>query len=677
MPDDFVDFDDVYELDSVDDFNLDESESPYFDWDNDRMFDEPTRGLIDRIATDPRFDYNSAAEIVDELAPDLGEDKQRCLLRAAQEVFDLTVFPGLEATAQQLVDQALAGPDWDAILACREDLVKRGNYGASYTDSDPRILAIFARRLAGSDSYPDLRKEACARAESEARLIVSEFPRRTRDLLVLASRNADRESLLEHWIEGASQSRRSLTAYYAQRIVREEDEDWVWDRYSAAAKILAGEGWSKKAIADGLGIGVGRVDRLLERTSGQDIADNDPLCDLAIELRGRGDAWHDVAAAPANKPRPFSRLSVAERVTLAGESSDPELLVRLAKQGSRRISEALLTRHCKSGDIGEDILQTLYSKSSWMHAEFIEANHQRPLPKDIVLALADESAHVLFDCDDATALAAKGLGRADFKAVLAVRESDIDTLEQILADLETESLRPLVELLIERPLNQTMRHSSRLLKSLLHTAEKTDDPELGTALRLVACQNPDVMAQHIEAATTGRPFMFPEAIVAVALGSYHLPGRNTRDGVHKSAQELWEAAELTDEHIEARKVVAACGSEAAYLETANNIYVATADAIRSFRKPETIQYTYVHMRITPTVTSQFNGMELLTLGGHPALGYHREMRKHPLDRSGPDVEAIVWPIPFQPAIYSLDIGLGESGGYIAVSGSKVAVIEEL
>ncbi len=678
MPDDFVDFDDGYELYSVDDFNLDESESPYFDWDNDRMFDEPTRGLIDRIANDPRFDYRSAAEIVGELAPDLGEDEQQRLRRAAQEVFDLTVFPGLEATAQQLVAQALAGPDWDAILACRDDLVKRGNYGESYTDSDPRVLAIFARRLAGSDAYPDLRKEACARVESEARLIVSEFPRRTRVLLVLANRNADRESLLEHWIEGASQSRRSLTAYYAQRIVREEDEDWVWDRYSAAAKILAGEGWSKKAIADGLGIGVGRVDRLLDRTSGQDIADNDPLCDLAIELRGRGDAWRDVAAAHTNKPRPFSRLSVAEKVTLADESSDPELLVRLAKQGSRRITEALLTRHCNRGDIGEDILKALYSSSSWMLTDFIEANNHRPMPKAIVLALADKDARLLLDCDEATALAAKHIGRPDFDAVLAVRESDIDTLEQILTSSpQSKSFSPLVDLLIERPMTKNMLGSRRLVSSLLHSAEQTSDSELQTVLRLIACQSPDVLSDHIAAATNREGPLTPQAVVAVALGEYHLSGRSSREGVHESARALWNAADLTTEHSIARLAVAERGKEVVTLETTSNFYIATAEAIRSFRRSENIEYTYVHMHLTSTLDVRLGDIVIRMPNSLPALGYHREMRRHPLDPDGPEVEAIVWPIPFQPAIYSLDIGLGESAGYIAVSGGKVAVIEEL
>jgi hypothetical protein len=88
------------------------------------------------------------------------------------------------------------------------------------------------------------------------------------------------------------------------------------------------------------------------------------------------------------------------------------------------------------------------------------------------------------------------------------------------------------------------------------------------------------------------------------------------------------------------------------------------------------------MRLTPTSDIQFGDMAIRTPHELPALGYHWEMRKHPADPDGPDVEAIVWPIPVQPAIYSLDIhsfdtGPGMSAGLIAVSGSKVAVVEDL
>jgi len=834
--------------DDVDDF-----ESPYFDWENNRLFDEPTQRLIDRIANDPRFRKRSNnVEIVEELAPQKSEDEQESLRRAAAAVFDLTVFPVLKARALQLVDEALSGPHWEALLPTwmGEAEADSGDAREPFTDPDPRVLAEFTRRWSAAS------EEACARVESEARQVASELPRPTRDLLVLANRMADRESLLEPWIEGASQRRRCGTAYYAQRIVRMEDEDTVWDRYSAAAKILAGQGWTRKAIAKAIGIGVGRIDRLLERSTGQDIADDDPLCDLVPELRGRGEAWRDVSLVRARKPRPFSRLSVDEKVELAEQSTDPGLLDRLAKQGSGRITEALLTRYRRRGDVGEDVLHTilstslssaspwmrramieahhqrpmpkgivialaeddarvlldcddatahaakglgrkdfdvvlafresdtdalermltagldsesfgifvdllierleteetldssslltaallhgteqtdevrrtkqgwqtfwgalltryrrsgdvgedvlhtilstsLSSASPWMRRAMIEAHHQRPMPKDIVIALAEDDARVLLDCDDATAREAKGLGRKDFGVVLAFRESDTDALERMLtAGSDSESFWQLVDLLIKRPLTDEMIDSSSLLTALLRAAERTDDVESAAEMRLIACQSPEVLSQYIDEVKTGaRRAMLPEDLVEVAFGSYDtrgpnigiavkLSGSSTRKGVEAGARALWEAADLTIEHRHARKVVAERGSDAVSLESPGNIYVATADAIRCFPKSRMKEYTYVHMRLTPSSDIRFGDMAIRTPHELPTLGYQREMRRHPADPDGPDVEVIVWPIPVQPAIYSLDIHsfgteLGMNVGLIAVSGSKVAIVEDL
>lgn len=678
--------------DDVDDF-----ESPYFDWENNRLFDEPTQRLIDRIANDPRFRKRSNnVEIVEELAPQKSEDEQESLRRAAAAVFDLTVFPVLKARALQLVDEALSGPHWEALLPTwmGEAEADSGDAREPFTDPDPRVLAEFTRRWSAAS------EEACARVESEARQVASELPRPTRDLLVLANRMADRESLLEPWIEGASQRRRCGTAYYAQRIVRMEDEDTVWDRYSAAAKILAGQGWTRKAIAKAIGIGVGRIDRLLERSTGQDIADDDPLCDLVPELRGRGEAWRDVSLVRARKPRPFSRLSVDEKVELAEQSTDPGLLDRLAKQGSGRITEALLTRYRRRGDVGEDVLHTilstsLSSASPWMRRAMIEAHHQRPMPKGIVIALAEDDARVLLDCDDATAHAAKGLGRKDFDVVLAFRESDTDALERMLtAGSDSESFWQLVDLLIKRPLTDEMIDSSSLLTALLRAAERTDDVESAAEMRLIACQSPEVLSQYIDEVKTGaRRAMLPEDLVEVAFGSYDtrgpnigiavkLSGSSTRKGVEAGARALWEAADLTIEHRHARKVVAERGSDAVSLESPGNIYVATADAIRCFPKSRMKEYTYVHMRLTPSSDIRFGDMAIRTPHELPTLGYQREMRRHPADPDGPDVEVIVWPIPVQPAIYSLDIHsfgteLGMNVGLIAVSGSKVAIVEDL
>jgi hypothetical protein len=469
--------------------DVDDLESPYFDWDNDRLFDEPTRRLIDRIANDPRFvQWSANAEIFEELAPE-GDVGWR-LHRAAEKVFDLTVLPVLKARALQLVGEALANPDWEDLPTFMgESRADGGNSSWRCTDPDPRVRAEFTRQLAAA--CRPRQEEARARVENEARLIVSDLPRRTRDLLVLANRNADRDSLLEPWIEGASQRRRFWTAYYAKRIVREEDEDSVWDRYSAAAKILAGQGWSKKAIADGIGLGVKRIDGLLERNNGQDIASDDPLCDLVPDLRGRGDAWRDASLVRAHKPRPFSRLSLDEKVALAEESTDPVLLDQLAKQESVTISRALVTRYLR-GDVGEDILRTILSTSPrpWLRQEIIEAHEQRPLPQDIVIALAEDDARVLLDCDDATAQAAKSLGRKDLEAVLAFRDSDTDALERILAaGLDLESFRQFVDLLIERLHTGEMVYSNSLLMAVLqHAVEQTDDRDRrlkGLSLALV------------------------------------------------------------------------------------------------------------------------------------------------------------------------------------------------
>jgi hypothetical protein len=196
-----------------------------------------------------------------------------------------------------------------------------------------------------------------------------------------------------------------------------------------------------------------------------------------------------------------------------------------------------------------------------------------------------------------------------------------------------------------------------------------------------------------EAKTGGRAAMLPEHILDVAFGSNDPWGRNTgivvevsgsstRKGVEAGARALWETADLTIEHSHARKVVAERGSDAVSLENAGNIYVATADAIQYVPESRTEEYSYVHMRLTPTSDIQFGDMAIRTPHELPALCYHWEMRKHPADPDGPDVEAIVWPIPVQPAIYSLDIhsfdtGPGMSAGLIAVSGSKVAVVEDL
>lgn len=663
--------------------NNDDVDPLYFDWDNNRMFDESSRMLIDQIANDPRFyDWDESDEIIHELAPLKSEDEQQSLLEAAWEVFERSVLPGLEARAREQVAQAVADPGVDALPVWHgESAAENEDFGCICTDPDPRVVEEFRRQLESTGALQRMHDAALARAEREALEIVGKLPRKTLDSLVLVNRNADREALLEQWIERPTVRRRGWIAYYAQKIARRECEQSVLDRYSAATKILTGRGWRKQAIADSMRLGVGRIDRFLDWPTGQDIADDDPLCELVPELRAHGDQWRDVSLMLRQKPKTFSRLSVDEKVDLAKKSSEDDVLIRLANQRSRRITEAIIIRHCERGDVGADVLQAILTHLDWwVREKMTDAHRVRPLPKVAALSLARDDAGILLDCDDETAVAAKALGRDDFRVTLAIREADVDELCCILAaGAGTEAFDYLVELLIERPLPKSLQSSDSFLTALLGSAERAGDSELAAVLRLIACQSPEILSRYIEPSkSNGMAVVSPHLLVTVALGEYHWSGRNARGALRATAQAIWEASDMTTEQRLARTVVAEHGSEAVVLETDSNTYVATADAIRSFRKSETIEYTYVRMLLASAAAELRSGDVTIRMPSNlPALGYHKEIRKHPADGDGPDVQAIVWPIPFRPAIYSLDVDLGKSAGLIAVCGGMVAIVEDL
>ena len=659
--------------------HLDDFESPYFDWDNNRMFDLPDRRLIEQIADDPRFFHSFVgAEIVKELAPNRGDDEQQRLFQAAWAVFEKTVLPDLAARASQLVDRALADPAFETLpVWSGEPSGDSYNSSDAYADPDPRVLELFRRQLESQE----VQEVALSGAESEARKIVEELPRRTRDLLVLSNRNAYRESLLAPWIERLNPRRRGWIAYYAQRIVLHDDEESVLDRYGAAAKILRDQRWSKTSIASALGIAAGRVDRLLERSSGQDITESDPLCDLVPKLRGCGADWRNVAPVPVDMETSFKRLPEADKVALADESTDPLLLERLAKGGSHQVAETLINRYCQRGDIDEHVLRTILSAhpSPWMRQEMVEANRLRKLPRDFALELASDDPRVLLDCDEETIRAAESLDRDKFKVVLAFRRSDVAKIEEILAAGKgCRSFQRLVTLLIDRPLTEEMLCSSRLLTALDNAAEQTDDFKLATELRLISYQSPGRLAQYLEQANNSvTAAISPKTIIEVGMSSYHESGDGPRAGVMAGARALWEATDLTREHSIARAAIAKRGEEVVSFETVGNIFVATADAIRSFRKSEVKEYTYVYVYLPSAFEEDLGGMTFVMPSTLPYLRYHREMGKAPRDVGDHDVEAIVWPIPFQPAIYSLEPvdSVGSIGALIAVSGGKVAVIK--
>jgi hypothetical protein len=463
--------------------------------------------------------------------------------------------------------------------------------------------------------------------------------------------------------------------------VLQDDENSVLDRYCAAAKVLHSQKWSKKSIASALGIAAGRIDRLLERSSGQDITENDPLCDLVPELRGCGADWRNVAPVPVDMETAFRRLPEADKVALASESTDPLLLERLAKAGSHRVSVTLINRYCQRGDVDEHILRTILSAhpSPWMRQEMVEANRLRKLPRDFALELASDDPRVLLDCDEETIRAAESLDRDKFKVVLAFCQSDVAKIEGMLAaGRRSRSFQELVTLLIDRPLTEEMLRSSRLFTALDHAAEQTDDFKLATALRLISYQSPSQLAQYLEQANhSGRAAISPKSIVEVGMSSYHESGDGPRAGVMAGARALWETPELTPEHSSARAAIAARGAETVTLETDGNIFVVTADAICGFRKSEITEYTYVYLHLPSAFKEDVGGFTFTMPSTLPYLPYHREIRKHPRDAVDHEVEAIVWPIPFQPAIYHLEPvdTVGAVGALVAVDGGKVAVIK--
>lgn len=662
--------------------DLDDFESPYFDWKSSRIFDAPTRALVDQIANDPRFrPYTPNIEILQELANGRDDDDQGRLLQSACAVFEEKILPGLEARSSQLVDRALADPDFEALpVWSGEPPGESYNSSGAYTDPDPRVLELFKRQM----ESPEVQEQAKASAENTARKIAGELPWRIRDQLVFSNRNANRESLLAPWLQGLNPRRRGWTAYYAQRIVLQDDEQSVLDRYCAAAKILHSQKWSKKSIASALEIAAGRVDRLLERSSGQDIAEDDPLCDLVPELRGRGADWRNVAPVPVDMETAFKRLPEADKVALAGESTDPVLLERLAKARSHQVAETLINRYCQRDDIDEHVLRTILSAhpSPWMRQEMIEANRVRKLPRDFALELASDDPRVLLDCDEETIRTAESLDCDKFKVVLAFCQSDDAKIEGILAGGRgSKSFRELVSLLIDRPLTEEMLRSSRLLMALDQAAEQTDDFKLATELRLISYQSPSRLAQYLEQANNSETTAISlKTIIEVGMSSYHESGDGPRAGVMAGARALWEAIDLTPEHSIARAAITARGSETVTLETDGNIFVVTADAIRGFRKSEIKEYTYVYQHLPSAFQEGIGGFTFTMPSTLPYLRYHREMRKHPRDAFNRGIEAIVWPIPFQPAIYSIEpipstSVVGVAGALVAVSDGKVAVLK--
>ncbi|MDX2401482.1 hypothetical protein [Microbacterium algeriense] len=168
--------------------------------------------------------------------------------------------------------------------------------------------------------------------------------------------------------------------------------------------------------------------------------------------------------------------------------------------------------------------------------------------------------------------------------------------------------------------------------------------------------------------------------VSAALGGYREHGDDRHQYLVDIAQQFWFAADLTVEHSLARAVVERAGQQQVAIRTPPVTYVASADAIRAYSNSDEREYTYVHLHLTAArevrITDPVHGV-IRKPSSIPPLAYVRERRRHPDNPDAPDVEVVAWPLPFQPAIYSLDTSLGSSAGYLVVADGKVAFIEDL
>ena len=658
--------------------DFDDEEYLYFNFANDREFDDTTKRLIDQIAHDPRFGLGADGKAVArEWAGDIDDERFLAIEGAAYSVYKATVGAEIASAAEVHVAQALADPAFDALPAWSgEDPAEE--YFEKALPTDPRLRDEVRYRLAQDPVF--LKRQETARRELEelAAQLAGELPQRERDALVLMTRNADREALVSARIGVATSRRRGWTAYYVQRIVRGREETSVLDRYSSAVKALTAHGFSKAKIASVLALTTSRVDRLLERPTWRELDGDDPLLVLAPVLREQVTI---PPLPPSTKPKSISRMTVADREALAMETTDPAMLERLATQASRRISEALLRRHVQAGDLTDDLLYPILTAypSPWLRDEFAAANRERALPPRTALELAVTEPWTLFDSSDETAKRAAALGDDRYAVVLAMRDENLDGLTQTLQLPEqAPSFQLLVQLLVERPIADGLRSSARFLDALVAASDRAADPTVAAALRLAACQNPDVLADHLRAAVqTGSAGMDPTSIVTVALGPYHRAGQGGREVVREVATQLWAGADLTVEHSLARAVIVDRGADRVVVRTKLNTYVATPDAIRCYPNTDETGYTYVHLHLTAARNHHIGPNVIRTPGSLPALGYHREVGKHPSRPGGDDVRIIVWPLPLQPAIYSLDTGLSDVAAYIAVANDQVAIVDDL
>lgn len=658
-------------------------EDLYFDYAVDAPFDDESRKLVDRIAHDPRFGLRfGSVEIVETITRGLRAERAHAIEEAARMVYDHRVRPDLEHRASLEIGRILRDPRFDVLppwFDAPEDVALAG----FISEVDERVIELVLQSFAYDSRYEAAKKKALGKVEREAAILAEQLPQRIRDFLFFSNRVAERATAVAEIMPDASPRKVSWTAYFVQRHVRLQDDESTPDRYSIAAKQMVLAGTSKKDVKGTLGVSVNRLGQLLLRPAAGRLDPADPLTTAIPRLRDAPDAPTTMPAEVVpERPKSVARMYVAELVELVERTTDPDLLLRIVKRRSVLVAEALLQRHVTVGDLGDDVLEQLPEHFPRLHSEMLNAHKHRPLPPRTAIALAQVYPTAVLNFSDETLSNFNAGCDERFAIARALRTSDIRTLMSVLERPERDpGLLLLVEMLAAWPMQGKLSQSVTFASALTSAADRIASSDATTILRLAACQHPPELSRALKKIRTeGTVDAGPSEFVSTALGGYHERGDDRHRYLFDIAQQFWSAADLTVEHSLARAVVENAGQHQAVIRTPLVTYVASADAIRAYSNSDERAYTYVHLYLTAAtefrITDPLHGV-IRKPSSIPALAYVRERGRHPDNPGVQDIGVIAWPLPFQPAIYSLDTSLGSPAGYFAVADGKVAVVKGL
>lgn len=656
-------------------------EELYYDFSTGMPFDDVSKRIIDGIANDPRFDrWSESTAVVTEWAGHVDVVRRALLEEAARGVYSARVHPRILKQASEVIRRALQDPNFELLPLWSNEPVPADYFATLHPPLDHVVLVAVTRSIPQDPRFLVAEGDARLKVEADAAALAESLPQASRDFLFFSTRNTEREDLVRKLISESSPRRLSWTAYYVQRFVREQDEESTQDRYSIAAKQLILSGQSKAEVKRSLGVSVNRLEQLLRRPASGYLEETDPLVSAFPAIR-------DASSAPPEMPmehspsraKSIAQMYVTDLVELVDHTTDPDVLHRIVRRKSASVAEALFRRHIRAGDLGDEVLGQLPEQFPNQHHYMLVAHKERPLPPRTAMTLADAEPVAVLDFSDETVASFDAGGRERQEVALALRTGNLELLEGVLQLPEKDPLFEfLVEMLAARPMRNTLCEEPSFANALVRKAEQVLDAKVAATLRVVACQSPAELSKNLERAReTGDLGIDPTAFVHAALGGYHERGDGSQDFLHGIAQQLWSAADLTVEHSLARATLERAGTDRAVICTPDITYVATPDAIRAYRNSDEKVYTYVHLHLTAAKERHLDGLVIVLPTSMPALSYGRERGTHPLAPDGPEVEVIVWKVPLQPAIYSLDTGLNSSAGFFAYADGKVAVVEDL